>query len=309
MKGQIIHLPRDQAETLRVYHSREQRRKVRADNDTSPLRVISVTSGKGGVGKTFAVVNLAVALAKEGRRVTVFDGDLGLANVDVMVGVRPVWTLEHVLTGERTLDEIVVEGPLGIQIIPGGSGISWLAALNYAQRMALIESVAMSSLRPEYFLIDTPAGIGSDVLFLNAAANEVLCVVSPEITSLTDTYALIKVLATEYGEREIKVLVNEVTDRGKGYETEAKDVFLRLARSLERFLHIRVSYVGFVPAEELVRESLETQRVLVEAFPSSGAGLAIARVAKRIQEDTRKQTVKGGIQFFFERLLEAGAQE
>jgi flagellar biosynthesis protein FlhG len=309
MRGQVFHLPSDQAETLRAFHRRKMAQKERQSRSTEPVRVISVTSGKGGVGKTFTVVNLAVALAELGNRVVIFDGDLGLANVDVMVGVSPVWTIEHVLLGERTLDEVVVEGPNGISIIPGGSGVGWLASLTPWQRQYLVDAVQESSLCPDYFLIDTPAGIGSEVLFLNAASNEILCVVSPEITSLTDSYALIKILSAEYGEREVNVIINGVIDRGNGIETEAQKVFHRLSSSLERFLHVRISYWGCIPAEELVRDSLESQRALVTAFPSSPAARAVVRLAERINKDARRLAVKGGLQFYFQRLLEAGAGE
>ncbi len=179
----------------------------------SVVRVISVTSGKGGVGKTCCVVNLAISLAREGKRVLVFDADLGLCNLDVMLGLSPKYNINHVLRGEKQIEDVIVKGPEGIMVIPAASGISELTNLNAEQRLALTSSMEMLDKDVDIMIIDTGAGISNNVMFFNTAAQEIIVVVTPEPTSLTDAYALMKVLMKKHGEKSFKLLVN--TARGE----------------------------------------------------------------------------------------------
>ncbi len=298
----------DQAETLRLFQSHRLQRVERKRQPSYPARVISITSGKGGVGKTFTTVNLAVTLAQRGKRVLILDGDLGLANIDVMVGIEPLWTLEHVVRGERTIAEVMVEGPYGISIIPSSSGAEWLCNLNSLERRTLVEALEDSALEYDYLLIDTPAGIGPDVMFFNSAAHEILCVVTPEVTSVTDSYALIKILGANYGEKEIKLLVNQAGGGSVPAEREALHVWNKLSSAIERFLHTKITYVGFVPKEEHVRSALDEQRALVEVYPSCMGARAFHKVGEKLDSESRDFRIKGGVQFFFNRLLEARAE-
>jgi flagellar biosynthesis protein FlhG len=262
-------------------------------------RVISVTSGKGGVGKTHTVTNLAISLASQGYTVLVLDADLGLANVDVLLNLKPKGTLHDVLKGSLRLDDILLEGPGGISIIPAASGVEELHELRSEEKLLLLEEIERIAHRYDYLLIDTPAGIGSDVMYFNSAAAEVVCVINGEPTSLTDTYALIKVLSTTYGEKNFSVVVNNVAD-----ETEAAAAFKKLTRTVERFLKVKVRYLGWVPADGMVRECVMQQQAISADFPSSKASLSLAAIARKVADQKPEVTVKGGMQFFFRQLLE-----
>lgn len=267
-------------------------------------RVISFTSGKGGVGKTSSVVNFAIALAQQGKSVLLLDADLGLANIDVMLGLAPRATIYDVLRGEKTLEEVMIDGPAGISVIPAASGVESMCSLDAQQRMLLMTAIEEVAYQFDYLLVDTSAGIGSDVMYFNCASREIVCVVNPEPTSLTDAYALIKVLSSQYGERSVSVLVNNVRASSMPAEREAQMVFNRLSKAVERFLHIELKYLGFVPSDPSLIEAIRSQRALMELYPSSPAGLAFASLARKIDSEFHDLRVKGGMQFFFKQLLE-----
>lgn len=262
-------------------------------------RVLSFTSGKGGVGKTHSVTNVAVALANQGLSVLLLDADMGLANVDVLLGLQAKGTLHDVLKGNMSLDDILLTGPGGITIIPAASGVEEIQALRPEEKMFLLEEIERVAHRFDYLLIDTPAGIGSDVMYFNSAAAEVVCIITGEPTSLTDTYALIKVLSTTYGEKRFSVVVNNVAS-----EKEASAAFTKLSRAVERFLQVDVRSLGWIPADPTVRDCVMQQRPIAAEFPSSPAGLALAAVARRIDDELPRRQAKGGMQFFFRQLLE-----
>ncbi len=300
----IEQMVKDQAESLRRVRFDSQDNSGKKMGRDGVTRVISVTSGKGGVGKTSLVVNLAIGLAREGKSVLLLDADLGLANVDVMLGIRPRYTLNDVFEGRRSLEEIIVSGPEGISIIPAASGIESICNLDSSRRVLLMEAVESLGMAFDYILIDTQAGIGPDVLFFNSASSEIVCVINPEPTSLTDAYALIKVLSREYGERAISVVANEVAD-----DAEGKHTFQRLQKVVERFLRVELNYLGCIPSDSSVAEAVRSQRALLEIYPSSKAGLAASRLARKIDEDFHKLRVKGGMQFFFKQLLDVSSTE
>lgn len=265
-------------------------------------RVISFTSGKGGVGKTTSVLNTALALAELGRSVLVLDADLGLANMDIMLGIRPTASLIDVIEGRKSLEDIVIDIPSGISVIPASSGVEKMSALSEADRMILIQAVESVALDYDYLLIDTAAGIGSDVLSFNSASSEIVCVITGEPTSLTDAYALIKVLAQNYGEKKFSIISNNIPDEQAG-----QTAFRKLAKAVDRFLHVQLNYLGMIPSDLAVRESIMEQKALFSEFPSAPAARAISLIAKRIDQDFTEMRVKGGIQFFFKQLLEVSA--
>ena len=264
----------------------------------SGVRTIAVTSGKGGVGKTNVVANLAVALQRCGKRVIVIDADLGLANVDTLLGLHPRATLRDVLHGKCSIADTIVEGPAGMRLVPAASGFEEMTHLTQEQRLQLLGEVDSLEGTCDILLIDTGAGIAQNVLFFATAAQETLVVITPDPTSLTDGYALIKVLATRYAERDFTVLVNMARN-----EWEARKTFTQLTRVTERFLSIGLTYAGFVPHDAEVAEAVRRQQSVLELAPGSPAAGAFMKLAKRVAAQTDAVGLKGGLQFFFQRLV------
>lgn len=263
-------------------------------------RVVSITSGKGGVGKTHISVNCGLALARMGRSVAILDADLSLANINVMLGLKPKATLQDVVDGRLTLEDTMLDGPDGIVIIPATSGTPLAAGLTPEQRLLLIDRIEEATACFDYLLVDTQAGIGPDVMYFNSAASEIICVITAEPTSLTDAYALIKVLAQEYGEKEISIVANNVQSESVG-----KGAYLRLARAVERFLHVKLCYLGAVLTDSAIPTAISEQRALLDLFPSSQASMGFVKVAEKLDLDFYTRRVKGGMQFFFRELMDA----
>ena len=284
----------DQAATLR------RQRFYKAKKMQGITRVISFTSGKGGVGKTHTVLNTGIALAREGKGVLILDADLGLANINVLLGLEPRWTLHDVFEGRKSLSDIIITGPEGVSIIPAASGVEHICTLDPERKLMLMEQIEEVAHQFDYLLIDTRAGISPDVMYFNSASSEIVCVITNEPTSLTDAYAVIKVLSQSYGERSFSVVSNNVANQQEG-----QLAFQRLARSVARFLHVDLKYLGFIPTDILVREAIQNQRSILETYPSSKAALALHSLARKIDEEFLDLRVKGGMQFFFRQLLEA----
>lgn len=274
--------------------------KVRSGGDG--LRVIAVTSGKGGVGKTNVTANLAVLLARQGKRVLVIDADLGLANVEIIFGVKPRHHIGDLLSGAHTIDEVLAEGPLGIKILPAGSGVQSLTQLTDEQKQRLLASFDGLEDRFDVVFIDSGAGIGDNVLFFVGAAQEALLVVSPEPTSLVDAYAVVKVLSQQAGVRDFGVVVNPVVD-----ELAARDIFPKLTTVTNRFLDARVQHLGYVPRDENMHRSIMARTPIVELFPMSPASRALGEVAKRLLERKPQRNMSGGLKFMWQRLFAEAA--
>jgi len=264
----------------------------------SVVRVISVTSGKGGVGKTNCVVNLAISLARQGKRVLILDADLGLCNLDVMLGLSPKYNINHVLSGEKKLREIIVTGPAGIMVIPAASGIQELTNLTVEQRLALTSSIERLDKDVDIMIIDTGAGISSNVMFFNAAAHEIIVVVTPEPTSLTDAYALMKVLMKKHGERSFKLLVN--TARG---DKEGKNIYSIISLVAGRFLNISLEYLGYVARDDKVQRAVINQRAVADMFPETSASLCFKALAERIAGMPMEAVPSGGMQLFWKNMI------
>ncbi|MGH8148571.1 MAG: MinD/ParA family ATP-binding protein [Steroidobacteraceae bacterium] len=264
----------------------------------SPVQVIAVTGGKGGVGKTCVAVNLAGALAQSGRRVVLLDGDLGLANVDVFLGLSPRYTLQHVLSGERTLDEIMVAAPQGFHVIPAASGAARLANLDAAEHLGLVQAFSSLAQRLDVLIVDTAAGIAHGVTQLSQAAQQVLVVIRDEPASLTDAYALVKVLSREHGVARFRVAANMMRTPGAGAE-----LFRRFERVTGRFLDVVLDFVGEIPEDEHVRRAIRGQRAVIEAFPSSPAARAFKKLALAADKWPVPVGPRGNLEFFVERLV------
>jgi len=268
-------------------------------SENSP-QVISISSGKGGVGKTNIVANLALALTRLGKRVLVLDADLGLANIDILLGLTPRYTIEHLLTGQKRLQEILVPGPEGMVILPAGSGIQELADLNEGQKIFLLNEMDQLSQRIDVLLIDTGAGISSNVLYFNLAAQESIIIITPEPTSLTDAYALIKVLATRHQKKHFIILANAVA-----HEPEAMEVFRKISLVADRFLgSVSLDYLGYIPRDEHVLRAVRKQKAVLELFPQSPAGKSFMILSQRLLDRPFRNRNEGNIQFFWKQVWE-----
>jgi len=263
-----------------------------------PVQVIAVTGGKGGVGKTSVSVNLATAIASTGKRVMLLDGDLGLANVDVFLGLSPRHTMAHVLSGERTLEEIIIESPQGIQVVPGASGVAELANLSAAGHLGLVQAFSALSQRVDTLIVDTSAGISHSVIQFTQAAQHVLLVVCDEPASMTDAYALVKVLSRNHGVNRFNVVANMARAPGEG-----ETLFKKLERVTGRFLDVTLEYIGEIPEDPYLRKAIREQRPVVAAFPSSPAARAFKKLALKADKLPIPEGPRGNLEFFVERLV------
>jgi flagellar biosynthesis protein FlhG len=241
------------------------------------LTTIAVTSGKGGVGKTNVAINLGVALARLRHRVAILDADFGLGNVDVLLGLAPTSHFGHVLTGEKTIREIMVEGPRGVQVIPASSGLRQLTALTDDQWDRLHEAIEDLSTDFDYLIVDTAAGISDNVFDALRIASRVLVVTSLEPTAVVDAYAVIKLLSTTDPGREIGLVVNNALDA-----SEAQLVFAQLEVAASRFLNRRLTYYGFIAHDPAVRDAVLVQRPIVDHLPQSPASRCFRILASRL---------------------------
>ena len=269
-----------------------------------PVKVIAVTGGKGGVGKTNVSANLGVALARLGQRVLLLDADLGLANLDVLLGLRVDGTLADVLDGGRSLDDIVVGGPAGVAVVPGASGMRRFVTLDARRQAGLVTAFSSLARDIDVLIIDTAAGIGEAVLGFCQAAQRVMVVVCDEPTAITDAYALVKVLSREYGVRDFDVLANMTRTDGEGPALHRK-----LVRVADRFLDVRLGYAGAIPHDERLREAVRRLEPVMEADPGSTASIAFAGLARRVTSWPVPEHPRGHVEFFVERLLSASRSQ
>lgn len=264
-------------------------------------RVITITSGKGGVGKTSLSVNLGLALAKQGKKVLLFDADLGLANVNVMLGVLPKYNLYHVVKGHKSLAEIIINTPEGLDIIAGASGYSSLANLSDAQRSKLVSE--FDNLGDyDILLIDTGAGISSSVIDFTMPADEVIVVTSPEPTSITDAYGAIKSIVLENPEKNIKLLVNRSAS-----SLEGRKVAERVINISNQFLNIKIDTLGFIYDDQNVPKSVRKQRPYYLAFPDSKASGCLNHVVARLLNNVpfpESEIYGKGVGSFFRKLFQ-----
>lgn len=272
---------------------------INAMQKPSSVRVITVTSGKGGVGKTNVSANLGIALSNLGKKVLIMDADLGLGNIDVLLGLHPKFTLESVINGEHTLDDVMIDGPSGIKVIPAASGIKNMAELSANQHAGIVQAFSEINQDIDVLIIDTAAGIADSVISFACAAQEVLVVVCDEPASITDAYALIKLLHKEYGLFRFRILANMVKSVQAG-----REVYDKLVRVTDRFLDVALDFTGVVPYDESVIKSIRKQRAVVEAFPRSQAATSYKRIAEKTSRWPVPKAANGQLEFFVERLIQ-----
>jgi flagellar biosynthesis protein FlhG len=259
-------------------------------------KILAVTSGKGGVGKTNVVANLSVSLSELGRKVVVLDADFGLANIDVLLGLTPRYHLGHVLFGNKTLTEIMVPGPKGIRIIPASSGLQRMSELTLAQRNHLVSSFTNLDSDTDFFIIDTAAGISRNVIHFLLSAQEVIVVSAPEPTAIVDAYAVIKIILAEDHNKPVRILINSVENA-----QDAHEVFCQINSVVKRFLNREIDYLGHIERDSHVPQAVRSQMVVTHRFPNAPASRCFRELARRIAQQEGSVSSSNGL--VWEKLL------
>lgn len=287
----------DQAETLR---------EIMRNGDvpaggSQRTRIITVASGKGGVGKTNLSTNLAIAYAKIGKRVVLMDADLGLANVNVVLGIIPKFNLYHLIRKQKTMKEIIMDTSYGIQIVAGASGFAKIANLDEEERDRFVQELSQLS-TADVIIIDTSAGVSSNVLSFIAAADEAIIVTTPEPTAITDAYGIIKIIATEIDNPglSLKLIVNRVKS-----VTEGKKVAERVINIAGQFLNLKVDYLGYVYEDPIVQQSVLRQRPFMVNDPKAKASMCVRQIVGRLEKIDVPEN--GGLGGFLKRLFSGSA--
>lgn len=268
-----------------------------------PVRVITISSGKGGVGKTNIAINLGMALRKKGLDVMIMDADLGLSNVDVMLGLAPRLNLAHVLNGEKSLDEVIIDGPEGLMVVPAASGAQMMASLTPTQHAAIIRAFSELNHNLDVLIVDNAAGISDSVVSFSKAAQEVIVTICDEPASITDAYALIKVLNKGHGLTRFRILANMVNS-----EEQGRHLYEKVARVTDQYLYVELDFMGIVPYDGMLRKAVQQQRPVVELAPQSPASMAFMQMAENIDKWPMPRS-GGQLEFFAERLIQHGQAE
>ena len=272
----------DQAENLREFMRNRQ----------GQARVLAVTSGKGGVGKTNTSVNLAIALAQKGNKVILLDADLGLANVEVLLGLNSLYNLQHVVEGERTMPQILVDGPAGIQVVPGSSGLAKLADINEQGRQNALKGLRTLQDRADFIIIDTMAGISQNAVSFVVAADEVILVTTPEPSAIVDAYAMVKTVKQRRDDAVIRLIVNMVLN-----QKQAAAVATKLSNVTQQYLGRKVSYLGYVARDLHVSQAVMQSHPYSLRYPNAPATKCIQEIATRLIQQ-RSAPVPAGEGFF-----------
>lgn len=294
----------DQANTLRRMmadiraETKLDRPPLGMNQETAVPRVLAVTGGKGGVGKTLTTANLGLCFARLGMRTLLIDGDFGLANLDVVLNIRAESTIDDVLAGECHLRDVVTTGPEGMRVIPAASGVLKVQELGQTQKLLLLDQIENLNEEFDFVLIDTPAGVSRNVQYWTASAAEVLIVVTPEPTSLADAYATMKILSQVNRETTFKLITNMVKSDEEGLR-----VYERLSNLADEYLNVKVEYLGSIPFDEMVRNSIRERSPYVGRYPFCPASRSLRAIATQLLCEPKRFSAKGTAQFFWRRMI------
>jgi flagellar biosynthesis protein FlhG len=292
----------DQAKGLRnaAQSQVDSRRKINMTSEQKLPRVIAVTSGKGGVGKTNLVGNMAVSLSQSGKRVVIIDADVGLANIDIIFNLRPEYNIRHVISSEKKLAQVMVESSHGIKILPGGSGFADLTQLNDGEKLNLLSEFDTLIDMADIILVDTGAGISSNVLYFNSACDEIIVIATTEPTSITDAYAMMKVMSQEYGTKHFQLIVNMVDTIG-----EAKKVYAALSGALDKFLNgVVLKYIGHIPFDRNLQRAVQKRGLVIDQAPGSESVKAFQTLASTLIKNGRSTPSTGNLTFFMKKVFQ-----
>jgi len=266
-----------------------------------PVKVIAISAGKGGVGKSNISVNLAVGLAQKGNKVLLLDADLGLANIDIMLGMHAKNNLSHVMEGKCLLSDIILTGPEGVQVVPASSGTEYMTQLSPMEHAGIIDAFNEITDELDYMVIDTAAGISDTVLSFTRSAQELIVVVCDEPTSLTDAYALIKVMRKRYEWQNFHILANMVRKPKDG-----QLLFNKLFRVADQFLDVNIDYLGCIPFDEHIHDAVKKQKPILLSYPDSYAAKALQKLSEDVSKWPFSESMAGSTSFFIERLISEG---
>lgn len=266
--------------------------------ETKPVKVLAVTAGKGGVGKSTAAINIAVGLALQNKKVMLLDADLGLGNVDILLGLKVKYNLAHVIQGVCSLSDIILHGPYGIQVIPAASGAEFMTKLSPTEHAGIIDSFNELTDSLDYMIIDTAAGISETVLSFVRSSQELIIMLCDEPTSMADAYALIKLMSKRFEWGHFHILVNMVRQMKEG-----RELFNKLYQAVEQFLDIQLDYLGAIPFDEQVHQAIKKQQAVLVAYPDCLASEAFRELANNIMNRPFKPYLGGNTSFFLERLV------
>lgn len=276
----------------------DQASSLRRLNEMDNISVIAITGGKGGVGKTSVSINLSIALADLNNNVMLLDADFGLSNIDVMLGLSAYKNVQHVLSGECSLEDVIVDGPHGVKIIPAASGVREMVSLSPSEYKGIIDSISQLAYPIDYFLIDTAAGIGDGVFLFSHMANDIIVVVCDEPSSIADAYALVKVLSKYDQNKKFRILANMVES-----SAHAERLFSQFYRICTHFLDVTLEHCGYIPNDEYMKKAIKKQKSIFDIYPSSRSTLAFKRIAKKIDLWPKQEYSSGAIELFLERQL------
>jgi flagellar biosynthesis protein FlhG len=293
---------RDQADKLRQIIANLKNRAIPQIEPSKDMRrknsrVITITSGKGGVGKSNIAVNLAISLSQYGFKVIIFDADFGLANVDVIFGIVPQYTLADVINDKKNILEVLTEGPQNIRFISGGSGVEKLVELDKGQLEKFVENIGFLDRFADFIIVDTGAGVSDNVMRFVMAADEVLVVANPEPTSITDAYALIKMISNRDNAKPIKIIVNRAEN-----ENEAQNLLKKLVLVSEKFLSVKLLPLGYLLNDDVVTKAVKSQQPFALEYPKSNAAKQIREIAKKLIQ-TKDEKSEGGVKSFMNKFI------
>jgi flagellar biosynthesis protein FlhG len=298
----------DQASSLRELMRNAQKEKnlsiPKVNYQPKIPTVLAISGGKGGVGKTLTTANLGLCMARMGMRTLLIDGDFGLANLDVILNLRPQFTLDDVLCGERHLKDIIMTGSEGIRVIPSSSGVMKVPELDKLQKLMLLDQIESLDEEFDVVLIDTPAGVSKNVQYWTSSAAEVIMVVTPEPTSLADCYASIKILSQMTAENTFKLIVNMVRN-----DVEAKKIYEKISTLSDEYLQVRVDYLGYIPFDDSVRNSVRERVPYVQKYPFSLASQGLRDISRQIVTQGTVGQLKGTMQFFWRKMVTANTPD
>ncbi|MBF0108500.1 MAG: MinD/ParA family protein [Magnetococcales bacterium] len=277
----------------------------RAPSERKVPHTLAVTSGKGGVGKTLLTVNLAIQYARQGFKVLIIDADMGLANIDVVLRLSPKHTIQDVLLGDMTLDEVAVPGPFGITVLPAASGVAELSTLTEGQKLALMDHIDNWNAEFDVVLVDTGAGISANVRFFVLAVERIMVVATPDPASIADAYALMKVMFNTHRVSQFDLVVNQART-----QNEARDVYRRISSVAGTHLNIGLTFAGYIPYDPLLAQSVRNGEQVSERFPEAPASQSFQELSESISRLWQRQRQDDGrMIFFWRRLLNEGRRQ